>query len=72
MDSLDHQLIQRTITVSERIALEAIQVVQVSMKYLPEGSEAARAMNASRARLHRHVERLQTLMAAMNTEPSYE
>ena len=66
MDILDRELIHRTITVSERIALEAIQVVQVALAYVPEGSEVGEAMNASRARLHRHVERLQTLVAAMD------
>ena len=66
MDLLDRELITRAITVSETIALEAIQVVQVAQAHMPQKSEAADAMSRSRARLHRHVERLQTLVAAMD------
>ena len=54
------------IAISESVALEAIQVIQVAQAHMPLKSEAADAMSRSRARLHRHVERLQTLVAAMD------
>lgn len=58
-------LIHRVAVVSERIALEAIQAIQVALAHLPEGTDAARCMETTRRRMHDRVERLQELIRTL-------